>query len=181
MQRTFKAYVERPHAVHPAVAGDVLDRNGAKIYKPDFFEVPTDLLAGPLLDALCGMLIYLLGYGGRALLILRKDPRRGNRQHLSRRISAAFRRTVRIITAWVPPLQGLEAARWCGSSPAGAARIPLLRRRSPGASRPSGSAASVSKCRCAKASRLRAAARRREHRTPRRPVTALRACRRPPG
>ena len=49
--------------------------NGARIYRADFFEVPTDFWLSIYWLLLCGMLIYLLGYGARALLILRKDPR----------------------------------------------------------------------------------------------------------
>ena len=48
--------------------------NGARIYKPDFFDVPTDFWLNLYWLLLCGTLIYLLGYGIRALLVLRKDP-----------------------------------------------------------------------------------------------------------
>jgi len=86
--------------------------NGARIYyKPDFFEVPTDLWLAVYWTLLCGTLIYLLGYGARALLILRKDPRsRKSRQTSisSHRPAASLACTVRIVTAWVPPLQTAE-------------------------------------------------------------------------
>jgi hypothetical protein len=60
---------------------------------------------------LCGILIYLLGYGSRALLILRRDPR-------SRRIANVYlvasaagiaACVVRLATAFVPQLQALDA------------------------------------------------------------------------
>jgi len=70
-----------------AIACDVSVGNGARIYKPDFFEVPTDFWLALYWTMLCGMLIYLLSYGARALLILRQDPRVAeDRQHLPRRI-----------------------------------------------------------------------------------------------
>ena len=49
--------------------------NGARIYRPDFFTVPTDFWLNLYWLLLCGTLIYLLGYGIRATLVLRKDPR----------------------------------------------------------------------------------------------------------
>ena len=57
--------------------------NGAAIYRPDFFDVPTDFWLNTYWLLLCGTLIYLLGYGSRALLVLRKDPR-------SRRIANVY-------------------------------------------------------------------------------------------
>src|SRR6476619_3742383 len=56
-----------------AVVYNALGR-GAAIYRPDFFDVPTDFWLNTYWLLLCGMLIYLLGYGSRALLILRGDP-----------------------------------------------------------------------------------------------------------
>ena len=49
--------------------------NGAAIYGSDFFTVPTDFWLNMYWLLPCGPLTYLLGYGFRALLILRKDPR----------------------------------------------------------------------------------------------------------
>src|SRR4029079_18262181 len=43
--------------------------------RSDFFEVQTDLWLSLYWLLLCGTLIYLLGYGTRALLVLRKDKR----------------------------------------------------------------------------------------------------------
>ena len=49
--------------------------NGARIYRPDFFTVPTDFWLNLYWLLLCGTLMYLLGYGIRATLVLRQDPR----------------------------------------------------------------------------------------------------------
>ena len=75
------------------------------------------------------------------LLVLRKDPRsrRIANFYLAASVSGIMACIVRITTAFVPPLQRCEAARWCGSSPACAARGSRWRRRIPGESRPSGS------------------------------------------
>ena len=69
--------------MHPTAVGHILVGNGAAIYRPDFFDVPTDFWLSAYWLLLCGTLIYLLGYGSRALLILRKDPR-------SRRIANVY-------------------------------------------------------------------------------------------
>jgi hypothetical protein len=111
MQRTFKAYVERPATLCiPVLLATFSIGNGAKIYKPDFFEVPTDFWLALYWTLLCAMLIYLLVYGGRALLILRKDPRSRKvaNIYLVASASGILACTVRFITAWVPPLQGTE-------------------------------------------------------------------------
>jgi hypothetical protein len=111
MQRTFKAYVERPATLCiPVLLATFSIGNGAKIYKPDFFEVPTDFWLALYWTLLCAMLIYLLCYGGRALLILRKDPRSRKiaNIYLVASASGILACTVRTITAWVPRLQGME-------------------------------------------------------------------------
>jgi hypothetical protein len=84
--------------------------NGAKIYKPDFFEVPTDFWLALYWTMLCGMLIYLLSYGARALLILRQDPRSRKiaNIYLVASASGILACVVRITTAWVPSLQSIE-------------------------------------------------------------------------
>ncbi|MDT5013324.1 MAG: hypothetical protein QOH57_4941, partial [Mycobacterium sp.] len=76
MQRSFKQYIERPATLCiPLMLATFSVGNGARIYRADFFEVPTDFWLNMYWLFLCGMLIYLLGYGSRALLVLRKDPR----------------------------------------------------------------------------------------------------------
>ena len=111
MQRTFKAYVERPATLCiPLLLATFSIGNGAKIYKPDFFDVPTDFWLAVYWTLLCGMLIYLLVYGARALLILRQDPRSRKiaNIYLVASASGVLACTVRIITAWVPALQTVE-------------------------------------------------------------------------
>ena len=49
--------------------------NGAAVYRPDFFQVPTDFWLTAYWILLCTTLMYLLGYGARAMFILRRDPR----------------------------------------------------------------------------------------------------------
>lgn len=59
---------------------------------------------------LCGMLIYLLGYGARALMVLRKDPRsrRIANIYLAASASGIIACAIRIATAFVPWLQAAE-------------------------------------------------------------------------
>jgi hypothetical protein len=110
-QTSFKQYVERPATLCiPLLLATFSVGNGAAIYRPDFFTVPTDFWLSAYWLLLCGTLIYLLGYGSRALLILRRDPRsrRIANVYLAASASGIIACTVRIITAYVPPLQELE-------------------------------------------------------------------------
>jgi hypothetical protein len=111
MQRTFKAYVERPATLCiPLLLATFSMSNGAKIYRADFFEVPCDFWLSLYWTLLCGMLIYLLGYGARALLILRQDPRSRKiaNIYLVASASGILACTVRLITAYIPSLQAIE-------------------------------------------------------------------------
>ena len=111
LQASFKQYVERPgHAVHPLLSATFSLGNGAAIYRPDFFDVPTDFWLNTYWLLLCGTLIYLLAYGSRALLVLRKDPRsrRIANIYLAASISGIMACAVRITTAYVTPIQALE-------------------------------------------------------------------------
>jgi hypothetical protein len=111
MQRSFKQWVERPATLCiPLLLATFTLGNGARIYKPDFFEVPTDFWLNTYWLLLCGTLIYLLGYGSRALLVLRKDPRsrRIANVYLVASASGILACVVRIITAYVTPIQALE-------------------------------------------------------------------------
>jgi FtsH-binding integral membrane protein len=85
--------------------------NGAKIYRADFFQVPTDFWLNIYWLLLCGILIYLLGYGARALLVLRKDPRSRKVANIYLVASAAGVAAclVRLATAFIPPLQAVDA------------------------------------------------------------------------
>ena len=112
LQRSFKVWVELPATLCiPLLLVTFSLGNGAHIYKADFFQVPTDFWLNMYWLILCGMLIYLLGYGSRALLILRKDPR-------SRRVANVYLIAcaagiaaciVRLATAFIPALQTLDA------------------------------------------------------------------------
>jgi len=111
MQLTFRQYVERPATLCiPLLLVTFSVGNGAAIYRPDFFEVPTDFWLNLYWLLLCGTLIYLLGYGSRALLILRKDPRsrRIANVYLIASIAGITACIVRIVTAFVPALQAVE-------------------------------------------------------------------------
>jgi len=111
MQKSFKLYVERPATICiPLLLATFSLGNGARIYKPDFFEVPTDFWLNTYWLLLCGTLIYLLVYGARALLVLRHDPRSRMiaNVYLVASASGILACTVRIVTAYVTPLQTVE-------------------------------------------------------------------------
>ena len=111
MQTTFKQYVERPATLCiPVLLATFSLGNGAAIYRADFFELPTDFWLSAYWILLCGTLIYLLGYGSRALLILRKDPRSRTvaNVYLAASASGILACVVRIVTALVPSLQPVE-------------------------------------------------------------------------
>jgi hypothetical protein len=111
MQRSFKQYVERPATLCiPLLLATFSMGNGSRIYRADFFQVPTDFWLSAYWLLLCGTLIYLLAYGSRALLVLRKDPRSRliANVYLAASASGITACVVRIITAYVRPLQQLE-------------------------------------------------------------------------
>jgi hypothetical protein len=111
LQRSFKQYVERPATLCiPILLATFSLGNGASIYRSDFFEVPTDFWLSAYWLLLCGTLIYLLAFGSRALLVLRKDPRsrRIANIYLISSASGILACIIRIVTAYVPPLQGIE-------------------------------------------------------------------------
>jgi hypothetical protein len=111
MQTTFRQYVERPATLCiPLLLATFSLGNGAAVYRPDFFEVPADFWLSAYWLLLCGTLIYLLGYGSRALLILRKDPRsrRIANVYLAASASGIVACVIRITTAYVPALQNVE-------------------------------------------------------------------------
>jgi hypothetical protein len=111
LQRSFKVFVERPATlVIPLLLATFSIGNGASVYRPDFFEVPTDFWLNIYWLLLCGTLIYLLGYGARALLVLRKDPRsrRIANVYLVASASGIIACAVRITTAYIPALQTIE-------------------------------------------------------------------------
>lgn len=111
MQASFKQYVERPATLCiPLLLATFTLGNGATIYRPDFFDVPTDFWLRTYWLLLCCTLIYLLGYGARALMVLRQDPRsrRIANVYIASSVCGMIACVVRISTAYVPPLQALE-------------------------------------------------------------------------
>ena len=114
LQTTFKTYVERPATLCvPLLLLAFSLGNGAAIYRPDFFQVPTDFWLSIYWLMLCAMLIYLLGYGARALLILRKDPRSRiiADVYLIASVSGIVACAVRITTACVPAFAEWESGK----------------------------------------------------------------------
>ena len=124
MQSAFKQYVERPATLCIPLMLATFAGERAAIYRPDFFDVPTDFWLSTYWLLLCGMLIYLLGYGSRALLILRRDPR--SRRIANVHLFASRPASWRARFGSSPPMsrrcRPSKAAPWCGSSPAPAAR-----------------------------------------------------------
>jgi hypothetical protein len=111
MAELFKQHIERPATLAiPLMLATFSVGNGGNVYRADFFEVPPDFWLSAYWTLVCGMLIYLLGYGARALLILRRDPRsrRIANFYLAASASGIVACVVRIVTAWVPPLQALD-------------------------------------------------------------------------
>ncbi|WP_422747452.1 hypothetical protein ACN27E_06210 [Mycobacterium sp. WMMD1722] len=111
LQASFKQYVERPATLCiPLLLATFSFGNGAAVYRADFFDTPTDGWLSAYWLLLCGMLIYLLGYGARALLVLRKDPRsrRLANVYLAACASGILACVIRIATAFVPQLQAIE-------------------------------------------------------------------------
>jgi hypothetical protein len=110
-QLSFKQYVERPATLCiPLLLVTFSLGNGAAVYAPDFFKVPTDFWLATYWLLLCGMLIYLLCYGGRALVILRRDPRSRMvaNTYLFASACGIVACLVRITTAFFPALQPIE-------------------------------------------------------------------------
>lgn len=111
MQRSFKQYVELPATLCiPLLLATFSLGNGVRIYRADFFEVPTDFWLNMYWLLLCSMLIYLLVYGARALLVLRKDPRSRHvaNVYLLASVSGMLACAVRVTTAFVTPIQAVE-------------------------------------------------------------------------
>jgi hypothetical protein len=108
-QASFKQYVERPATLCiPLLLATFSLSGGSRTYARDFFLVRTDFWLTLYWLLLCATLAYLLLFGSRALLVLRKDPR-------SRRVATVYLFAtacglttcgVRAVTALVPPFQG---------------------------------------------------------------------------
>jgi hypothetical protein len=111
MQVKFKQYVERPATLCiPLLLASFSLGNGATIYRPDFFDVPTDLWLKMYWLLLCGTLICVLVSDSRALIVLRIDPRSRAiaNFYLAASASGVVACLVRITTAFVPRIQAVE-------------------------------------------------------------------------
>jgi hypothetical protein len=109
MQASFKQYVERPATLCiPLLLATFTLGRGSKTFSRDFFELRTDFWLSIYWVLLCLTLAYLLVYGSRALLVLRKDPRsrRIANLYLISSASGIAACMVRITTALIPPFQG---------------------------------------------------------------------------
>jgi hypothetical protein len=109
LQRSFKQWVERPATLCiPLLLATFTLSRGSKTYASDFFALRTDFWLSVYWVLLTGTLAYLLTFGSRALLVLRKDPRSKNIANLyliasASGISACL---VRMVTAVIPAFQG---------------------------------------------------------------------------
>jgi hypothetical protein len=109
LQASFKQWVERPATLCiPLLLATFTLSYGSKTYARDFFALHTDFWLTVYWVLLTGTLAYLLVFGSRALLVLRKDPRSRNIANLYLVASASgiSACVVRMITALIPPLQG---------------------------------------------------------------------------
>jgi hypothetical protein len=109
LQASFKQYVERPATLCiPLLLATFTLSGGSKTYARDFFAMPTDFWLSVYWVLLTGTLGYLLVFGSRALLVLRKDPRSKGiaNSYLVASASGVSACAVRMITAVIPPLQG---------------------------------------------------------------------------
>ncbi len=112
-QASFKQYVERPATLCiPLLLATFSLSYGSRTYARDFFELRTDFWLTVYWLLLCTTLTYLLGFGSRALLVLRKDPRsrRIANVYLIASASGMAACVVRTITALVPSFQGSVGA-----------------------------------------------------------------------
>jgi hypothetical protein len=75
-QRSFRLNVEYPLTLCiPLMLAAFSMGNGAKVYRANFFEVPTDTWLGLYCILGCGISGHLIIYGFRALLVLWHDPK----------------------------------------------------------------------------------------------------------
>ncbi len=143
MQEGFKQYVERPATLCiPLLLATFSVGNGAAIYRPDFFDVPTDFWLSALLAAALRHADLPAGLRVAGAADLAPGPPfAADRQHLPAGLGQRCRRLRD------PHHHGLRAAApstsraagWCGSSPARAAPVSPWPRHTPGGSRRSGS------------------------------------------
>jgi hypothetical protein len=108
LQASFKQWIERPATLCiPLLLAAFTLSNGSKAYVRDFFALHTDFWLSVYWVMLTGTLAYLLIFGSRALLVLRRDPRSKNIANLYLFASASgiCACAVRMTTAVIPSLQ----------------------------------------------------------------------------
>ncbi|BBY15888.1 hypothetical protein [Mycolicibacterium litorale] len=113
LQEKFRYYIQCPATLCiPLLLAAFTLGNGAAVYRPDFFDVPTDFWLDVYWLLLCGMLVYLLVYASRALLVLRRDPRSRRIANVYLVASAAgvIACAVRVTTALFDPLQAVNGS-----------------------------------------------------------------------
>jgi hypothetical protein len=109
LQASFKQWVERPATLCiPLLLATFSLSYGSRTYASDFFALRTDFWLSVYWVLLTGTLAYLLVFGSRALLVLRKDPRSRNIANLYLVASASGLSAclVRMVTAVIPAFQG---------------------------------------------------------------------------
>jgi hypothetical protein len=109
LQASFKQWVERPATLCiPLLLATFTLSGGSKVYARDFFAMRTDFWLSVYWVLLTGTLAYLLVFGSRALLVLRKDPRSRNiaTAYLVASASGIMACLTRMITAVIPAFQG---------------------------------------------------------------------------
>lgn len=114
MQKMFTQYVERPATLCiPVLLALFTMSNGSREFSRDLFTMPTDGWLAAYWIVLCSTISYLLIFGGRALLVLRRDPasRKVANIYLAASASGVMACTVRVVTALVPSLQPWENGR----------------------------------------------------------------------
>lgn len=107
----FRLVVEYPATLCiPILLADFSMGDATRVYRADFFTLPTDGWLTIYWLLLCGMLIHLLTYSCRALAVLRRDPesRRVANIYFCSAISGIVACVVRTATALNPALQALE-------------------------------------------------------------------------
>lgn len=113
MKRTFKVCVEYPATLCiPLLLAAFTLGNGSRVYRDDFFTVPTDGWLTTYWVLLCVTLLWLLGYSCKALTVLFGDPRSKGIAivYMISCIAGMTAAAVRIVTAFFPHLQGVGGA-----------------------------------------------------------------------
>lgn len=113
LQVKFREYIQRPATLCiPLLLAAFTAGNGAAVYRPDFFDVPTDFWLDVYWLLLCSMLAYLLIFASRALLVLRRDPRSRKiaNIYLAASTAGVIACGVRIATALVDQLQAMDGS-----------------------------------------------------------------------